>query len=307
MNRRTFESALTDAGVGRILLNESMTRHTTWRIGGPADYFVLPSTVEELSRAVRLAGQFGVPWTVIGRGSNLLVQDGGLRGLVIKLHDQFSEVSVSGSRLTALAGRSIVSLAGLAVRDSLGGLEFATGIPGSVGGAVMMNAGAHGSEISRVLDWADVMDGSGEVRRWMSSDLAFAYRYSRLKDEPGIVVRAQFQLEPADKQDMANQIKAWSRRRAATQPLSLPNCGSVFRNPANAHAAELIEMAGLKGLCCGDAQISDKHANFVVNRGAARASDVLWLIHHAQEVVRERFGLELETEVRIIGETEKGG
>lgn len=289
-------------GVTEIRWNEPMARHTTWRVGGPADVFVVPQSVDEIAGALRAAGELGLPWTVVGRGSNMLVLDGGIRGLVLKLADPVGWIEVDGHRLVAGGGRSFVSAAHVAIRHGLSGLEFATGIPGSVGGAVMMNAGAHGGEVKDVLAWADVMDGRGEIRRLARADLRFAYRYSRLKDEPGVVIAAAFDLEPGDREEMLSRVRAWSMRRASTQPLSQPNCGSVFRNPEGTHAGRLIEEAGLKGLTIGGAQVSPKHANFIVNLGHARASDILMLIRRVQETVRERFGIELETEVRIVGE-----
>lgn len=298
--------AFTEHGVEHVKQNEPLALHTTWRIGGPADVFVHPHTVEELKAAVWVAGQLGMPWTVIGRGSNLLVRDGGIRGLVVQLGDRFGEIRIEGTELTALAGRSAVSAASIAVRNQLAGLEFATGIPGTVGGVVMMNAGAHGGQVSDVLSWADVMDGTGEVRRMTKADLRFGYRYSILKDVPGIVVAACFQLAHGDGPALVQQVKAWSQRRLRTQPLSQPSCGSVFRNPPGAHAGHLIETAGLKGLQKGGAQISEKHANFIVNVGGATAEDVLWLIAHAQDTVQQLFGIPLETEVRVMGVAASG-
>ncbi|MBX5435586.1 MAG: UDP-N-acetylmuramate dehydrogenase [Alicyclobacillaceae bacterium] len=306
MPSATILDVFRDHGVAQVKLNEPLALHTTWRIGGPADVLVCPQSVDELRGAVAAARELGMPWMAIGRGSNLLVLDGGFRGVVIKLGDNFSHAVVQGRRLVALSGRSYVSAAHIAIRHHLRGMEFATGIPGTVGGAVMMNAGAHGGETKDVLEWAEVMDEYGSIHRLSNADLKFGYRYSVLKDHPMIVVAASFRLEPGDKAEMLKKVRAWSLRRAGTQPLSLPNCGSVFRNPAGTHAGFLIEQVGLKGLRRGDAQISEKHANFIVNLGRATASDVLWLMRHAQETVRREFGVELETEVRIVGEPASG-
>lgn len=306
MNEQSIRQVFTFFGVNTVLWNEPLAKHTTWRIGGPADVFVCPHSISELEGAVRAAKSLEMPITVIGRGSNLLVLDGGVRGLVVKLTDAFGEVSVVGTDVTALAGRSFVSLANITIKHNLSGLQFATGIPGTVGGAVTMNAGAHGGEVKDVLVWADVMDESGCVTRLTNENLRFAYRYSLLKDNRLIVVRARFSLQEGDGLTLANTVKSWSIRRNETQPLSLPNCGSVFRNPTPQHAGQLIEEAGLKGFQYGGAQISEKHANFIVNVKGATASDVLWLIRHAQETIRKQFGIELETEVRIIGESASG-
>jgi len=306
MNFEMISRVFSSYGVHDVLWNEPMAAHTTWRIGGPADVFVCPKSIQELQGAVLAAKTLGIPWTTIGRGSNLLVFDGGVRGLVVKLGDGFSEVTIEGNDVTALAGRSFVSLANITIRNNLAGLQFATGIPGSVGGAVTMNAGAHGGEVKDVLAWVDVMNGAGEIERFSNAALNFSYRYSMLKDHPYIIVRATFSLQPGDGATLAATVKAWSMRRHETQPLSLPNCGSVFRNPSQAHAGFLIESAGLKGLRHGGAQISEKHANFIVNCKDATAEDVLWLIRHAQETIREKFGIELETEVRMIGAPASG-
>jgi len=286
--------------------NEPMALHTTWRIGGIADLLVSPRSVAELQRAVQLVSVHGVPVTVIGRGSNTLVQDGGIRGLVIHLHDGLGAVRVDGNQLITQAGRSFVSAAAISVKHGLTGLEFASGIPGTVGGAVMMNAGAHGGEVKDLLAYADIMDLDGRLQRMTNACLQFGYRSSWLKEHPGIVVEAAFDLAPGNRDDSLQRMRVWSQRRSSTQPLSLPNCGSVFRNPEGQHAARLIEEAGLKGLRKGNAQVSEKHANFIVNLGGALAVDVLWLMHYVQETVQAHFGVVLETEVRVVGEPTSG-
>lgn len=294
-------------GVTHIKLNEPLSQHTTWRIGGPADVFVSPNSIEELRGAVLASEALDMPRLVIGRGSNLLVQDGGIRGVVIHLGDDFAEYTVQGTELSALAGRRFVSAGNIAIKHGLQGLEFATGIPGTVGGAIMMNAGAHGAETKDVVAWVDVMDQDGEVRRFLPDDLKFGYRYSILKDHPEwMAVSAGFQLSYGVAEELLRKKMEWSKRRSSTQPLSMPNCGSVFRNPDGTHAGSLIESAGLKGMCRGGAQISPKHANFIVNLGDAKAVDVLWLMNHAQETVRTQYGIDLETEVRIVGEPTSG-
>jgi len=299
-------SVLKDNRVVHVSFDEPMRSHTTWRIGGNADVFVVPESIDELQGALATARSMGLPWMVVGRGSNLLVQDGGIRGVVIKMGDAFAQIEAKDRTVVAGAGRSIISAAHVALRSNLQGLEFATGIPGSVGGAVMMNAGANGGEVKDVLAWAEVLTPLGEVQRLDNSDLNFSYRYSRLKDSPAIVLRACFRLQPGDGAELLERVHQSSLRRAGTQPLSQPSCGSVFRNPPGDYAARLVEAAGLKGLRHGDAQISDKHANFIVNLGQAKASDVLWLMQQAQETVANQFNVHLETEVRIVGEPVSG-
>lgn len=307
MQENIAQSTFANYGVTHITFDEPLAPHTTWRIGGPADVLVVPHTIEELRGAVLAANELGLVRQVIGKGSNLLVQDGGIRAVVIKLGDKFGEVSIEGTTLYAMAGKSYTSVGNIAIKNDLEGLEFATGIPGTVGGAVMMNAGAHGSETKDVIAFADVMDESGEVRRFDKEALCFGYRHSILKDNPSLIaVAAGFVLRPGDREEMTKRRMGWTLRRSSTQPLSQPNCGSVFRNPVGTHAGYLIESAGLKGLRRGNAQISPKHANFIVNLGNATAADVLWLMRHAQETVRAMYGIDLETEVRIVGEPASG-
>lgn len=303
-----MRSILKRADVGRVLFDEPMSRHTTWRIGGPADALVLPESESQILRLMGLIGEYGWPWTVVGRGSNLLVRDGGIRGVVVKLADNWAALDIEGTVLTAEAGRLIVSAANTAIRHGLSGLEFATGIPGSVGGAVRMNAGAHGGEVGRVVLFADVAFPDGRVRRVDREELGFAYRRSRVGEWGALVLRAAFQLTPGDREAMIRQVKEWTQRRRQTQPLSQASAGSVFQNPPGTHAARLIEEAGLKGRRVGAAQISPRHANFIVNLGGATARDVLKLIQLAQEEVWRRYAVRLEPEVKIVGEDgETGG
>lgn len=293
---------LQEADVGRVALGEPLSLYTTWKIGGPADVWVEPKDVAALQRVLAIVRAHGVPWTVIGRGSNLLVRDGGIRGVVLKLDKGFDYAHFEGDRVRAGAAFSVIRLAVLAGKEGLTGLEFAGGIPGSVGGAVYMNAGAHGSDISRVLKEATVLFPDGTLRTLTNRELAFRYRTSRLQEEPGIVLEATFQLAPGDRKEIARVMAEYKDRRRRTQPLQQPCAGSVFRNPPGDHAGRLIEAAGLKGYRIGDAQISPIHANFIVNLGQASARDVLALIEHAQETVDKRFGVALEPEVLIIGE-----
>jgi UDP-N-acetylmuramate dehydrogenase len=241
-----------------------------------------------------------VPWFVTGRGSNLLVRDGGIRGVVLSL-ERLNGIRFMGHRLTAEAGCSFVRVAVLAAQQGLGGLEFAGGIPGSVGGAVFMNAGAHGSDVSQVLEAVTVLTEKGPVRM-TREQMGFAYRTSRLQKEPGIVMEAVFRLNPSDRAEITEKMRQYRLKRLTTQPLNLPCAGSVFRNPPGDYAARLIEAAGLKGMTVGGAQISPLHANFIVNTGHATANDILALIAYCQEVVREKFGIQLHAEVRIAGE-----
>jgi len=302
MKTQLVQSLFAKEDVGTILNNEPMSKHTSWRIGGPADIMVLPTTTEQLARVLFLTHENGIPWYVVGKGSNLLVRDGGIRGVVIKLADNFADMSIEGMSLRAQGGRSFVSAANHAIRHGLGGLEFATGIPGTVGGAVMMNAGAHGGEVKDVLIDCHVLNDKGDLLHLQREDLQFDYRYSILKDRPMLVVDASFQLAEGDAQEMADRVRVWRERRQLTQPLSMPSCGSVFRNPDGTHSGRLVEEAGLKGVQIGGAQISELHGNFIVNVGGATASDVLQLIHLVQTTIKERYGYDLHPEVRIAGD-----
>jgi UDP-N-acetylmuramate dehydrogenase len=290
-------------GIEDVRLNEPLSRHTTWKVGGPADLMIYPKNREQLEQAMKVVREHRLPWRAIGRGSNLLVRDGGIRGVVFKLDEGFNYLKVDGTSVTAGGGYSTILLASMTAKHGLTGLEFAGGIPGNVGGAVYMNAGAHGSEISRVLESAEVLLESGEWVRLSNADLKFQYRTSVLQKElRGIVTEATFRLEYGDREKIASALASFKDRRRRTQPLQYPCAGSVFRNPPGDFAGRLIQEAGLKGYRIGDAEISTLHANFIINRGEATARDVLALIEHVIRTVKEKFGITLVPEVQVIGE-----
>jgi len=289
-------------GVGEILTEEALAPHTTWKIGGPADILVIPSGKEELAATVEILYRHGVPWTALGRGSNVLVSDRGIRGVVIKLGDAFDYVRFDGERVIAGGAFSFIKLSVMTGKEGLTGLEFAGGIPGSVGGAVYMNAGAHASDVSRILISAEVVLENGELAVWSRDDFHFAYRHSALHGSKAIVMEATFQLAYGDRREIAAAMAAYKDRRKRTQPLSAACAGSVFRNPEGTHAAKLIEEAGLKGLRVGGAEVSTLHANFIVNTGNATAEDVLTLIKRIQQTVESQTGIRLVPEVLEVGE-----
>ncbi|WP_068774431.1 UDP-N-acetylmuramate dehydrogenase [Paenibacillus sp. FJAT-26967] len=295
-------SDLQAAQVGEILTNEKLAPYTTWKIGGPADLLIIPEDKQKLAATVRLLRQHETPWTIIGRGSNLLIGDKGIRGAVIKLSRDFENLRFEGETAYVGGAYSFIKLTVMAGKEGLTGLEFAGGIPGSVGGAVYMNAGAHGSDVSRILKQAEVLLDTGELITMRNSDLQYAYRHSVLHTLPGIVTEAVFELKYGDRKQIASALAAHKARRLRTQPLQLACAGSVFRNPEGNHAAKLIEEAGLKGTMIGEAVISPLHANFIVNTGEASAEDVLALIALAQRTVLEKFGVELQPEVLVVGE-----
>ncbi|WP_058301830.1 UDP-N-acetylmuramate dehydrogenase [Gorillibacterium timonense] len=289
-----------DAGV--ILTNEPLSAHTTWKIGGPADLLATVHNRDQLVRLMQLLHAHGTPWHVLGRGSNVLVSDKGVRGAVIKLAGELADARFEDGLIRAGGGYSFIKLSVLAGKQGLTGLEFAGGIPGSVGGAVYMNAGAHGSDVSRILKEAEVVLEDGEVEVWTREDLLFRYRHSVLQERAGIVTEAVFALEPGDRKEIAGAMATYKDRRLRTQPLQLPCAGSTFRNPEGHHAAKLIEAAGLKGQRVGGAEVSTLHANFIINTGTATAQDVLDLIDLIRTRIVAQFGVVLTPEVLIMGE-----
>ncbi|GAE29152.1 UDP-N-acetylmuramate dehydrogenase [Halalkalibacter hemicellulosilyticus] len=289
------------ANIGKVKVQEPLANHTTWKIGGPADVLVIPDSMKNLEKAMSIITQNEIPWLVIGRGSNLLVGDGGIEGVVIKLDRGMDNMKVEGETVTVGGGYSTIKLATLLSRQGLSGLEFAGGIPGSVGGAVFMNAGAHGKEIADILLEATILKADGSLEVWTKDEMDFAYRTSRLQKEKGICVEAVLQLKKGDRSIIVKEMQANKDYRRDSQPWNHPTCGSVFRNPLPFYAGQLIEEAGLKGYQIGGAQISLMHANFIENVNQATAKDVIDLINHAKKVIQETKQIELKTEVEMIG------
>lgn len=286
---------------GRIRPDEPMSRHTTFRIGGPADYFLEVADRTELTGVLALAHQEELPVYMLGRGSNLLVSDDGVRGLVLILAGQFDQYELQGSRLRAGGGYDLPKLATKVARSGLGGLEFACAIPGTVGAGLVINAGAHGGEMSQVVRNATVIWPDGRQEQLSPEQIGFGYRSSRLQGSAAIVVAVEMELSPAPEALIKERMAHHLERRRATQPLAVPNAGSIFMNPPGDYAGRLIDQAGLKGLTHGRAQVSEKHANFIVNLGNATAQDVLILMDRVRTAVEARFGVRLEPEVKIWG------
>ncbi|MCD7746153.1 MAG: UDP-N-acetylmuramate dehydrogenase [Lachnospiraceae bacterium] len=286
---------------------ESMKKHTTFRIGGPADYFAAPTTVEGVCGVVRLCRRLGVPFYVIGNGSNLLVSDQGYRGVVLQLYKNFSELVVDQDShlLSAASGAMLSVLAKRAMEAGLTGLEFASGIPGTLGGAVVMNAGAYGGEMKDVLVSVTVLTAEGEIREIPASELSLGYRRSVVPANGWIVLGAKLALKEGDPEQIRSRMEELKLQRVSKQPLDVPSAGSTFKRPEGYFAGKLIMDAGLKGYRVGDAQVSEKHCGFVVNRGEATAADVRKLIADVQERVKDRFGVTLEPEIKMIGEFEE--
>ena len=282
-------------------LDEPLKRYTAWKIGGPADALVEPTSVEALISAVDTARENDVPVTILGGGTNVLVRDGGIRGLTIRLAKSLTDVKVEGTTVTADAGVLYPVLANTTAAKGLAGLEFATGIPGTVGGAVFMNAGAYGSETTDVLTWADVFR-DGEVVGMPKEDLGLSYRRSVLHDHPDwIVLRASYDLVPGDAGELKTRIKEFRAQRMNGSP-NKPSCGSTFKRPENDFPGRVIEAAGLKGTRVGNIEVSPVHANYLVNLGGGTAEDALELIEHVRSTVRERLGVDLEADVRVVGD-----
>ncbi len=282
-------------------LDEPLKRYTAWKIGGPADALLEPRSVDELVEAVGKAREHGIPVTVLGGGTNVLVRDGGVRGLTIRLAKALTNVEVEGTRVFADAGVLYPVLANTTAGRGLAGLEFATGIPGTVGGAVYMNAGAYGSETKEVLDWADVLRDGGVVRMH-NRDLALSYRRSVLHEHPDwLVLRAGYTLVPGDPDELKGRIREFRAQRMNGSP-NRPSCGSTFKRPPGDFPGRVIEAAGLKGTRVGRIEVSPVHANYFVNLGGGTAEEALELMDLVRERVRERLGIELEPEVRVIGD-----
>ncbi len=293
---------LLEANVGKVKEQEPLANHTTMRIGGPADVFVEPNSIESLKKVMSIIQKHKVNWRTIGRGSNLLVSDEGIEGVVIKLGEGLDELTVDGAEVTVGGGYSLIKLATIISKQGLSGLEFAGGIPGSVGGAVYMNAGAHGSDMSHIVKKAQILFPDGTVEWLTNEEMEFAYRTSILqKKRPGICIAAVLQLQPGKREEIVARMQKNKDYRRETQPWNYPCAGSIFRNPLPNYAGKLIEEAGLKGYTIGGAKISEQHANFIVNIGNAKAQDVLDLIDHVKKTIQRLHGIELETEVEIIG------
>lgn len=287
----------------RIIPRAPMARFTTFRVGGPADVLVNIDSAAEISVALRAARAAGVPVTIIGNGSNLLVRDGGIRGLVMRISQPMSAITREGDTLHVQAGATLPAVAGFAQRSGLEGLAPMAGIPGTIGGAVIMNAGAYGGEMSQVVTCVDAIARSdGKPIRFEGRALGFAYRHSAMMDAGVIVTDVTLRLAPGDPDAIARRTEELLVARREKQPLEYPSAGSTFKRPEGAFAAKLIDDAGLKGLRIGDAQVSEKHAGFIVNLGSATASDILALMAEVQSRVLAASGITLEPEVRILGE-----
>lgn len=284
----------------KILAAEPLAKYTNTKTGGPAECLAFPKNVAEIKSLLVFAKENQVAVTVIGNASNLIVKEGGILGLVIILTDM-NEIKVEGNFILAQAGASLIKTTQVAYQAGLTGLEFAAGIPGSIGGAIFMNAGAYDGEIKDVVKSVEVITRDGQLKTYQNNELHFAYRHSRLQEEDDIVLQATFSLRAGDRYAIRNRMEELNFLRASKQPLEYPSCGSVFKRPVGYFTGKLICDAGLQGYQSGGAQVSKKHAGFIVNVDHATASDYLDVIHHIQAEIKAKFDVDLETEVRIIG------
>jgi len=284
-----------------VMVDEELKKHTYTRLGGKADYYVTPETYEQVQQIIKLANEENIPFTMLGNGSNLIVKDGGIRGIVLNLQ-KLSSIKTDGNQIIAQSGARIIDVSREALRKQLTGLEFACGIPGSVGGALFMNAGAYGGEIKDVLTDAKVVDRSGELLTLTVEQLNLDYRTSNIPENGYIVLEATFTLDQGQTAAIKSVMDDLTHKRESKQPLEYPSCGSVFKRPPGYFAGKLIQDSDLQGKQIGGAQVSLKHAGFIVNKENATAEEYIELIHFVQRTVKEKFGVTLEREVKIIGE-----
>lgn len=289
-------------GEGNVFEQEPMRKHTTFRIGGPADYFVTPAEKEQVKEVVSLCRDEDVSYYIMGNGSNLLVGDKGYRGVVIQLFRSMETIRVEGEEIYAQAGARLSKIAAAALEASLTGFEFAAGIPGTLGGAVRMNAGAYGGEMKQILKWVDVLTPAGEIQRLLAEEMGLGYRTSIVSKKEYIVLDARIRLEKGEKEQIRARMDDLRERRVEKQPLEYGSAGSTFKRPEGYFAGKLIDDAGLRGFRIGDAQVSEKHCGFVINRGNATAKEVVELMKQVADRVEEKFGVRLEPEVKKIGE-----
>ena len=289
-------------GDTKVLVNEPMASHTTFRIGGPADYFVLPETVEELAGILKLCKEENVPYFILGNGSNLLAGDKGFRGVVVQLYKNFDDMTIEGTTVTAKAGAMLVRVAKESGKAGLTGLEFASGIPGTIGGAMVMNAGAYGGEMKDVVTSVTILTKDGEIKKLSGEEMNFRYRGSVVEDEGYIVLEAVMELKEGNLEEIQARMAELTLQRKTKQPIEFPSAGSTFKRPEGYFAGKLIQDAGLRGFKVGGAQVSEKHCGFVINAGGATAADVMQLMKDVSDKVNAEFGVTLEPEVKRIGE-----
>ena len=302
MNQNFYDKLNNVIAKDSILIDEPMSRHTTFRVGGPADFFVTPKAKEEVRDVIRICKEAGMPYYIIGNGSNLLVSDAGYRGVIVQICKEMNEVKVEGDLVKAQAGALLSGIAAKALAAELTGFEFASGIPGTIGGACVMNAGAYGGEMKDVLESVTVLTGEGEIIELSRNELELGYRTSVIAKKGYIVLGAVLKLERGDGEKIKTYMDELKEKRVTKQPLEYPSAGSTFKRPEGYFAGKLIEDAGLRGFQVGGAQVSEKHCGFVINRNHATAADIMELMRQVQIRVKENSGVDLEPEVKRLGD-----
>lgn len=302
MNQSFYDKLTSVIAKERVYVDEPMSRHTTFRVGGPADFFVTPKAKEEVRDVIRICKEAGMPYYIIGNGSNLLVSDAGYRGVIVQIYKEMNEVKVEGDLVKAQAGALLSGIAAKALGAELSGFEFASGIPGTIGGACVMNAGAYGGEMKDVLESATVLTGEGKIIELGRNELELGYRTSVIAKKGYIVLGAVLKLERGDGEKIKTYMDELKEKRVTKQPLEYPSAGSTFKRPEGYFAGKLIEDAGLRGFQVGGAQVSEKHCGFVINRDHATAADIMELMRQVQIRVKENSGVDLEPEVKRLGD-----
>ncbi len=289
-----------------VSLEEKMKDHTTFKLGGPVDIMIQPENEEEILAAIKICRQEEFPYLILGNGSNLLVRDGGIRGAVIKLNKNYNKIRTDGEKIYCQSGTTLTAASKTAMENSLEGLEFANGIPGTIGGAITMNAGAYGGEMKDVVYKVRAITKDNEIVEFTNEEMHFGYRWSRVQEEGLIVLGVEFKLESGDREEIWERMRDLTYKRSSKQPLEKASGGSTFKRPEGYYAAKLIDDAGLKGLRHGGAKVSSKHSGFVINDQDASCKEVLELIGVIKKTVKDKFGVDLETEIKIIGEDDSG-
>ena len=302
MNQNFYDKLNNVIAKDSILIDEPMSRHTTFRVGGPADFFVTPKAKEEVRDVICICKEAGMPYYIIGNGSNLLVSDAGYRGVIVQIYKEMNEVKVEGDLVKAQAGALLSGIAAKALGAELSGFEFASGIPGTIGGACVMNAGAYGGEMKDVLESVTVLTGEGKIIELGRNELELGYRTSVIAKKGYIVLGAVLKLERGDGEKIKTYMDELKEKRVTKQPLEYPSAGSTFKRPEGYFAGKLIEDAGLRGFQVGGAQVSEKHCGFVINRDHATAADIMELMRQVQIRVKENSGVDMEPEVKRLGD-----
>lgn len=302
MNQEFLNQLCSIVGSDHVCTDEPMKKHTTFRIGGPADYFVTPHSREEIARVLAACRERGIPCYILGNGSNLLVSDKGYRGVILQMFKNFNDIHVEGTCLTARAGALLSKIAKKALEHGLAGVEFAAGIPGTLGGAAVMNAGAYGGEMKDVLEEVTVLTQEGEILTLKKEELELGYRSSIISRKGYIVLEAKLRLQRGSREEIEARMEELKEKRVSKQPLEYPSAGSTFKRPEGYFAGKLIMEAGLRGFSVGDAQVSEKHCGFVINKGEATAEQVRELMREVARRVEENSGVRLEPEVKMLGE-----